>query len=551
MGGVRSLPGLNLVVAGMRADGDWATQREWGSRESLTDRGAARLSRGRNTEYGGRRKVADMTSERGAGSPSADPSRPVIDHGTAPLQWPLAAYSRPAEESTPANSPAGQPTSEAPLEPLPIQEFLGEPALLVTDFVPAPLPSTRRGQPLEKPPVRSGQVPGPVPGPAGDALPAATSQAQVPRRSLIRRAIGGVGWSITTLFGLACVLLLLAVVSAIPVVNFLALGYLLEAEGHVARTGRFRDGFPLLRFAPRLGSIVLGVWLWLLPLRVLGDVAADARLVAPGSPPDLFVQGLRLVAVAGVTVHLLLALARGGTLGCFFRPLKNLRWLRQQWNREEYWQGIEQAIAEHLAALHLRRRFGLGLKGFFGALAWLFVPTLLLASATRSEGPPVLLALLGGLLLVPVLMWVPFLQAHFACEQRWGAMFELREVRQLYRHSPLAWAVALLVTLGFALPLYLFKVALPPRDALWFITLLYVLSIYPARLVAGWAYHRACQRPRKAAWLWRWTCWLPTLPVVLLYVFLLYFTQFIGKYGKLTLFEHHAFLVPSPYSFFN
>jgi hypothetical protein len=51
---VRSLPGLNLVVAGMGADGDWATQREWGSRESLTDRGAARLSRGRNTVDGGR-----------------------------------------------------------------------------------------------------------------------------------------------------------------------------------------------------------------------------------------------------------------------------------------------------------------------------------------------------------------------------------------------------------------------------------------------------------------------------------------------------------------
>ncbi|MFM7159568.1 MAG: hypothetical protein ACKO3P_04250, partial [Planctomycetaceae bacterium] len=396
-----------------------------------------------------------MNSERGAGSPSADPSQPVIDHGVAPLQLPPAMRSRPAADTAPVPVPEGASASDAPLEPLPIQEFLSEPALLVTEFVPAALPVTRRGQ-LDTHSHGGQDAPaGQAKALSSDLPPGETSPSPAPRRGFLWRAIGGVGRVLATLFGLICLLLLLAVVSAIPVVNFLALGYLLEAEGNVARTGRFRDGFPLLRFAPRLGSIVLGVWLWLLPLRVLGDIAADARLVAPGSAPDLFVRGLRLFAVVGVTVHLLLALSRGGTLGCFFRPLKNLRWLRQQWHREEYWQGIERAIAEHWAALHLRRRFGLGLKGFCGALAWLFVPTLLLASATRSEGPPVLLALLGGLLLVPVLMWVPFLQAHFACEQRWGAMFELREVRQLYRHSPLAWAVALLVTLGFALPLYL------------------------------------------------------------------------------------------------
>ncbi len=29
-----------------------------------------------------------------------------------------------------------------------------------------------------------------------------------------------------------------------------------------------------------------------------------------------------------------------------------------------------------------------------------------------------------------------------------------------------------------------------------------------------------------------------------MFFFLLFFTQYIGKYGKLVLFEHHAFLLP-------
>jgi len=535
-----------------------------------------------------------MTSNSTPGTPPPAPhpigGDALVDHGTTQLEWPTVAGVRPATTGTTAPRP----------DPLPIREFVEEEPLLLAEFpaqVGEEFPASAAGfqpplgglvQPAEVAPPQL-FPPQPKSSLAGSAAPlilpasaflldelsgwptfettgsetggstsavalgddVARPSESTSRRGLLWRVGGAIAGLLTCLFGLTCVLVLLAVVAAIPVVNFWALGYLLEAEGNVARTGRLRDGFPLLRFAPRLGTIGLGLWLWLLPLRLLGDLATDARLIAPGSPPERLMQGLRWIAVVAVTLHLLLALARGGTWGCFFRPLKNLRFFSQNWSRDEYWQEMEQAIAAYVAALQPKRRFVIGMKGFGGALAWLFLPTLLLASATRSEGPPVLLALIGGLLLVPVLMWVPFLQAHFACEQRWGALFELRAVRQLYRHAPFSWLVALLVTLGFALPLYLFKAALPPRDALWPITLLYVLSIYPARLIAGWAYHRARQRSRSSFWLWRWTCWLPTLPVVLLYVFLLYFTQFIGKYGKLTLFEHHAFLVPSPYSFLN
>ena len=79
------------------------------------------------------------------------------------------------------------------------------------------------------------------------------------------------------LFGLASLLLLLAVIAAIPIVNFIALGYLLEAEGRVGRSGRLRDGFPLLGLAPRLGTIALGIYLWLIPLRIITANAARVR----------------------------------------------------------------------------------------------------------------------------------------------------------------------------------------------------------------------------------------------------------------------------------
>src|SRR4029453_19002328 len=75
--------------------------------------------------------------------------------------------------------------------------------------------------------------------------------------------------SLEWLFGLASVIGCLAVLSAIPIVQFVSLGYLLEASARIAKSGRLQDGFiDMPRFA-RIGSIVIGTWLMLLPLRYL------------------------------------------------------------------------------------------------------------------------------------------------------------------------------------------------------------------------------------------------------------------------------------------
>jgi hypothetical protein len=356
-----------------------------------------------------------------------------------------------------------------------------------------------------------------------------------------------IAWGVRAAFGLISLIVLLALLAAIPIVNFLVLGYLLEAEGGVARGGRLRRAFPLLSIAPRLGAIVLGIWLWLLPLRILTNAAADARLIDPTSPATRRLDWIVTTLAVAVAAHLCLALARGGSIGCFLRPIKNAHWALRQFRQGGYLDKAAAEIRAFVAGLRLRYHFWLGVRGFFGALLWLFVPTLLFAAANKTEGLLIVATIAGGVLLVPVLAWLPFLEARFASENRFRGLFELREVRRLFAHAPLAWLIAIVATYVLALPLYLLKAFLLPQDAMWFVTLVFILSIYPSRLVTGWAYGRAVRRPRRAHFVTRWFTRLLMGPLLAVYVFLLFFTQFIGQHGKGVLFEHHALLLPVPF----
>ncbi len=424
-------------------------------------------------------------------------------------------------------------------------------------------------------------------------------------KRMIRVVLYYIGWFIRSLFGIASLIVLLAVVAAIPFANFLALGYLLEVEGRLARSGKLRDAFPLLDLAPQLGSIILGIGVWIIPLRFLALAAADARLIDPGSPADTALSILVPVLAILLTAHLCLALAFGGSLWHFFRPpiillaillpillvlsfprlavgalavtgLFGFMAHRAEWGSwffsrikgclfpmlaparsfftdlrrlatPGYWTEATTAVRDFIVALRLRHHFLLGLKGYIGAMLWLLIPTALFAATTKTEGGPILVTLLGGILLIVVLSWVPFLQAHFAAENRFGAMFELRKVRELYKNAPFSWTITMLITLTLALPLYLFKIVLPPSDAMWLATIVFIVSIYPVKVITGWAYHRALTREKRAHFTLRWLTRLVLLPLLTLYVVLLFFTQFIGEHGKGVLFEHHAFLLPAPF----
>jgi hypothetical protein len=342
-------------------------------------------------------------------------------------------------------------------------------------------------------------------------------------------------------------LVILALLATVPLLQFLSLGYLLEASGRVALSGRLRDGLIGIRQAARVGSLVLGTWVCLLPLRFLGEFAYDAYLIAPGGPTARGWRLFMVVATMLVVGHVVWAWFRGGKFRHFLwpAPVRLLKRLRQGGMYAQ----ARDATWDFVAAWRLPHYFWLGLRGFAGGAAWLFLPLLLFGAATLlPEGPgPVVLSLLGGLLLTIVLLYLPFLQANFAARQRMVAMFDVAAVRAQFNRAPLAFWIALLITLLFALPLYLLKIELVPREMAALPSLVFVTFIFPARLLAGWAVGRAEKREQPRFFLFRWLARLGALPVAAIYVFLIYFTQYLSWNGVWSLFEQHAFLLPVPF----
>ena len=350
-------------------------------------------------------------------------------------------------------------------------------------------------------------------------------------------------------FGLFSLFALLAFLAAIPLVNFLALGYLLEAEGRVARTGKLRYALPLLPLAPKLGGIAVGTWFWWWVVRLVADAASDAALVAPETGVAALWQiGLIFVSIL-VATHLTLAIARGGRLGLFFWPTPlNALWLWKQWQRGNYLSSAGVAVREFISALRLRHHFWLGVRGFTLAFAWLFIPTALFASLKDTSKPgQVILTLVGGGVLLVVLSWVPFLQARFAAENRWRAMFELRAIRELYRRAPLMMFVSVLFLYALSLPLYLLKIGALPSDVYWLLTPMFIASIYPAKILIGWTYFQATLAEHRAWLILRWPLSILLVPLLGFYVFVLFFTPAIGAAGRAVLFQHHGILLPWPF----
>jgi hypothetical protein len=431
-----------------------------------------------------------------------------------------------------------------------------------------------------------------------EAAPAAgrmlQEDARPPRwpKSWPMRGWYGLCYGLEWLFGLASLIGCLAVLAAIPVFNFISLGYLLEASGRVARSGRLRDGFIDIGKFARIGSMVAGTWLWLLVPRLFSSLAADAWLIDPGSAAARVWRVGLYVCTIVVVGHILLAWYSGGRLRHFFWPvlapfqlagrvfygrvvgpiarpaiariwptladdLFMQRPLTDWFPPAILWAGIRRgrmyaeardAVWDFVVSLKLPHYFWLGLRGFVGALAWLIVPSLMLMAGTSGRGPgTILIGYLGALAMAFVLLYLPLLQTHFACQNRLRAMFQWREVRQQFKRAPIAYWLALAITLLFALPLYLLKIEPPPRELWWTLTIFFILFIYPARLLTGWAVGRALHYERSRFFLFRWMARLAAVPIVLFYILVLFFTQYTSFLGPASILEQHAFLVPVPF----
>ncbi|MFT4692688.1 MAG: hypothetical protein ACI9OD_004925 [Limisphaerales bacterium] len=373
-----------------------------------------------------------------------------------------------------------------------------------------------------------------------DEPPPLTPHLSLRKRSLLR-VCSATEW----VFGMATIIVGLAIAAVIPIVNFISLGYLLEVSGRVARTGRFTEGFIGARPAAKLGSVVIGTWICFLPVRIVAGLWRDAVLLAEGSAIEKS-YGVAVVLLTVFTVwHVIWACLRGGRLRSFAwpAPISFIRWLKVP----DKFTDIQNVVVKYINGMNIPYFFWLGARGFAGAFALLFVPVSIMVVGTFF--PPAgaaVFAFLGGAGLLFVVLYLPFLQTRFACENRLGAMFEIREIRKLFKRAPLAFWLAFLITLLFALPLYLLKVEFPPKDIAWLPTLVFVIFIFPARLLTGWAMSLATKREKDGFFLFRWLSRLTIVPIAGFYVIFVYVSQYFSWHGAFSLFEQHAFLVPYP-----
>ncbi|HEX4147865.1 MAG TPA: hypothetical protein VHY20_02715 [Pirellulales bacterium] len=343
------------------------------------------------------------------------------------------------------------------------------------------------------------------------------------------------------LLGLSTIVVGLALVATVPVLQMLSLGYLLEASARVVKSGRLSSGLVGVRPAARLGGIVLGCWLVLLPVRLIGSLATSAQLVDPGGPTQRAWLVAWAVAVVLATLHLIGAVARGGRLRHFFwpAPVRVARLLLRRGALAK----ARDAIWNFTAGMRLGYFFWLGLRGFIGGLLWLLLPVALISATPRVPA----LGLVGSLLLACVVLYLPFAQTRFAAENRFAALLEVRPLRSWFRFAPWALTAALGATLALSLPLYVFKIELLPRDAAWIPSLFFIAMALPSRLLVGWACGYAQRRPRMRNWFSRQAARLASLSLALAYVLIVYFTQYTSWYGLASLYEQHAFLLPAPF----
>jgi len=380
--------------------------------------------------------------------------------------------------------------------------------------------------------------------------PAPAIATDAPRQSWFRRSIRrSAGW-IRNGFRSFWLITLLALMTALPIIQLIAFGYLLDVAGRLAKGGNLRDALDWLRPAGQLGLAILATLLVSLPIGLLGHWATVGEVISPGSPQARAMRSGAILLVVVGTLHLAWALARGGRWWHYLWP-QPLRFLREAW-RPRTWADAADRGAEWFGEWQFGRRFWLGLRGAIATLIWLLPATVIILA--NRHGQSGLAGLIGGLAFLALgitLLYLPMLQAHFAAQGRFAAMFEVRKIRGDFRRAPWAWLAALILTLVvLPIPLYLLKIEPPPPELVWLPTWLFIAFMLPARIACGLALRRAGHRPEPQGWpaaLSRWLVRSLTIPVVAVYLLFVFLSQYTSWDGLQTWVHQHAVLVPAPF----
>ena len=382
----------------------------------------------------------------------------------------------------------------------------------------------------------------------------------------IRSSIGG-------FFRVVSLVTLLAVLTAIPVLQLIAFGYLLNVAGRLAGGGTFRDSLPGLPQAGQIGLAALGLGLASLPTQLLAHWESVAVLIQPDSDSAVVLRLVAIAASAAALVYLMGAWALGGRFADYgwpisfcWRPKQGLQRLA---NRSA-WLTLPDRLWDFTVSLESPKYFWLGLRGVVGTLIWM-IPAFVIIASFR-EGESILAGLAGTLALAALgisMLYLPMLQAHFANENRMSALFDVRVIRDDFSAAPWAWLAAMLLTLlVFPLPLYLLKIEATQRELIWLPCLVFVAFMLPARISTGLALRR-CQRKRLQSHsdsnrdpqaigdlhsrsLWptvsRWSVRILMPLVVAIYLGVVYVSQYTSWDGLGTWVAQHAVLIPVPFA---
>lgn len=412
----------------------------------------------------------------------------------------------------------------------------------------------------------------------------------------VRRPFRSLWWALQVVIGIGFLVPLLAGLAALPGLNLISLGMLLNAERQVGNSGRLRDGFPLLPISARLGTIGIMIGLGLIPIFMLASLEQSYAIIRELSQrPQAAIGTMKIVVQIAIFVFLLLAVGNGGSVKSFFWPVRsgsrrlvkvfttlsfvgpvllailsgqggvvvfilpllmlgaavqNAIEIRQAIKHGLYWNSIDHYATEIFDVLQPWEHLKIAFKGAVGALCWLVIPTLLLGVASsrpyQDQGLPALASFLGGALLIPVAAWLPLLQCHQATTGRFASIFEVKIARDIIRRVPIRWAVATFLLYALAVPLYLSKVVVPPADAYWLFTPLFIIVIYPTRLLIGWVYGIGIQQRHRRSRLVRWPAKVFMIPLLGLYSLILFAVPLISEKGPRAMIENHAFLLPAP-----
>lgn len=397
-------------------------------------------------------------------------------------------------------------------------------------------------------------------------------------------------------FGIAALLVLLAIAAAMPLVQFASFGYLLAASGRVAASGRLRDGLIGCNQAAQLGGILLGGWLSVVPVRLWSDSWYAAWLIDPASPQTRMLRVGLICLLLLTGVHLIAALACGGKLRHFLwpliAPLRCLSWLLQgllcwpltrgmvdavcgRWMPKllhdlrglrplENWfppfvlaRSLRQGnwlrrsgtqLWEFWLSLRLPEHWWLGFRGVLGTLLWLLVPSILMiAAANRNDPLGGLLALVAIPLAAIVFALLLQVQTRYALTGEWGAFVQPRAAWGQFLRAPFWSALSGWLALVLALPMFLLKIEAVPPELEWVLAVVFVAAAWPTRLLLGWAAARASGPTEPSRWWWSWP-WAGVLMLGCgLYVVIVFFTRYLSWGGAGSLWENHLFLLPTPF----